>query len=143
MFYGGTGCFHRRKVIYGVPPEPTSDVQQPRMRGEILWRTCTLMPFFSVDNGSIKKIPTAASPWLTLQLHLHSNRLYTFPGSPSYKELQKMFGSSKELIESARSIMSVEMFAAAPAVDLASRIDAAKEVSSCDYEAGTSWGQEV
>jgi len=54
-----------------------------------------------------------------------------------------MFGSSKELIESARSIMSVEMFAAAPAVDLASRIDAAKEVSSCDYEAGTSWGQEV
>lgn len=23
MFYGGTGCFHRRKVIYGVPPPDT------------------------------------------------------------------------------------------------------------------------
>ncbi|PAN38140.1 hypothetical protein PAHAL_7G149800 [Panicum hallii] len=97
MFYGGTGCFHRRKVIYGVPPEPTTDVQQPtRMRG-----------------------------------------------SPSYKELQKMFGSSKELIESARGIISGEMFAAAASADLSSRIDAAKEVSSCSYEAGTSWGQEV
>ena len=55
-----------------------------------------------------------------------------------------MFGGSKELIESARSIMSGEMFAAAaPTADLASRIDVAKEVSSCSYEAGTSWGQEV
>jgi len=99
IFYGGTGCFHRRKVIYGVPPpESATDVRQPtRMRG-----------------------------------------------SPSYKELQKMFGGSKELIESARSIMSGEMFAAAaPTADLASRIDVAKEVSSCSYEAGTSWGQEV
>ncbi|RLM74222.1 cellulose synthase-like protein H1 [Panicum miliaceum] len=98
MFYGGTSCFHRRKVIYGVPPpESATDVQQPtRMRG-----------------------------------------------SPSYKELQKMFGGSKELIESARSIMSGEMFAAAPAADLSSRIDVAKEVSSCSYEAATSWGQEV
>nr|XP_034605289.1 cellulose synthase-like protein H1 isoform X1 [Setaria viridis] len=96
MFYGGTGCFHRRKVIYGVPPESTADVQPTRMRG-----------------------------------------------SPSYKELQKMFGSSRELIESARSAISGELFAAAPMVDLASRIDVAKEVSACSYEAGTCWGQEV
>ncbi|CAO2035026.1 unnamed protein product [Urochloa humidicola] len=98
MFYAGTGCFHRRKVIYGAPPESIADVQlQPtRMRG-----------------------------------------------SPSYKELQKMFGSSKELIESARGTISGEMFAAAPMVDLSSRIDVAKEVSACSYEAGTSWGQEV
>ncbi|CAL5027486.1 unnamed protein product [Urochloa decumbens] len=97
MFYGGTGCFHRRKVIYGVPPESTADVQTTRMRG-----------------------------------------------SPSYKELQKMFGSSKELIESARSTISGEMLAAAPmAHDLTSRIDAAKEVAACSYEAGTNWGQEV
>ncbi|CAN6235004.1 unnamed protein product [Urochloa humidicola] len=96
MFYGGTGCFHRRKVIYGVPPESTTDVQPTRMRG-----------------------------------------------SPSYKELQKMFGSSKELIESARSTISGEMFAAASTADLTSRVDAAKEVAACSYEAGTCWGQEV
>ncbi|CAN6241757.1 unnamed protein product [Urochloa humidicola] len=98
MFYAGTGCFHRRKVIYGAPPASIADIQlQPtRMRG-----------------------------------------------SPSYKELQKMFGSSKELIESTRSTISGEMFAAAPMVDLSSRIDVAKEVAACSYEAGTSWGQEV
>ncbi|KAF8667434.1 hypothetical protein HU200_053122 [Digitaria exilis] len=96
MFYGGTGCFHRRKVIYGVPPESTTDVQPTRMRG-----------------------------------------------SPSYKELQKMFGSSTEFIESARSIISGEMFATAPAVDLSSRVEEAKQVSNCSYEAGTNWGQEV
>ncbi|CAO2042266.1 unnamed protein product [Urochloa humidicola] len=98
MFYAGTGCFHRRKVIYGAPPESIADVQ------------------------------------------LQATRMR---GSPSYKELQKMFGSSKELIESARGTISGEMFAAAPMVDLSSRIDVAKEVSACSYEAGTSWGQEV
>ncbi|KAG2611217.1 hypothetical protein PVAP13_4KG149000, partial [Panicum virgatum] len=95
MFYFGTGCFHRRKVIYGVPPEST-DVQPTRMRV-----------------------------------------------SPSHKELQKMFGSSKELIESVRSTISGEMFVTVPMVDLASRTDVAKEVSASSYEAATSWGQEV
>ncbi|CAL4982655.1 unnamed protein product [Urochloa decumbens] len=95
MFYFGTGCFHRRKVIYGVPPVST-DVQPTRMRV-----------------------------------------------SPSHKELQKMFGSSKELIESARSTISGEMFVTVPTVDLASRTDVAKEVSAYSYEAATSWGQEV
>jgi hypothetical protein len=54
-----------------------------------------------------------------------------------------MFGSSKELIESARSTIAGEMFAAATTIDLASHIDAAKQVSACSYEAGTRWGQEV
>ena len=54
-----------------------------------------------------------------------------------------MFGSSKELIESARSTISGEMFVTVPMVDLASRTDVAKEVSASSYEAATSWGQEV
>jgi hypothetical protein len=55
-----------------------------------------------------------------------------------------MFGSSNELIESARTVISGEMFTTAPQmVDLASRVDVAKEVSTCSYEAGTYWGQEV
>ncbi|GJN27625.1 hypothetical protein PR202_gb15665 [Eleusine coracana subsp. coracana] len=58
--------------------------------------------------------------------------------SPSYKELQKKFGTSKELIESARTIISGDMFAA-QTVDIPSRIEVAKEVSSCSYETGTCW----
>ncbi|TVU14499.1 hypothetical protein EJB05_37973 [Eragrostis curvula] len=91
IFYGGTGCFHRRKVIYGMQP----------------------------DSISPRKIK----------------------GSPSYKELQKNFGSSKEMIESARSIISGDVLAAQKA-DISSRIEAAKEVSTCSYETGTCWGQE-
>uniref|UniRef100_A0A804MG46 Cellulose synthase-like protein H1 n=1 Tax=Zea mays TaxID=4577 RepID=A0A804MG46_MAIZE len=93
IFYCGTGCFHRRKVMYGVPP------------------------------GSGTGATKAAD-------------------SPSYKELQKKFGSSKELIESARSIITSKEAPAAVA-DLTSRVEVAKQVSACSYETGTSWGQEV
>ncbi|KAL6650610.1 hypothetical protein ACP70R_009535 [Stipagrostis hirtigluma subsp. patula] len=95
MFYGGTGCFHRRKVIYGVTPDYTTDIE-PQTR----------------------------------------------KGSPSYKELQKKFGSSKELIESARSIISGDVIAA-PRADISSRIEVAKEVSCSNYEINTCWGQEI
>ncbi|XBI56033.1 hypothetical protein VPH35_037713 [Triticum aestivum] len=92
MFYGGTGCFHRRKVIYGVPPPDT-----------------------------VK---------------------HEMKGSPSYKELQAKFGSSKELIESSRNIISGDLLAR-PTVDLSSRVEMAKQVGDCNYEAGTCWGQEI
>lgn len=92
IFYCGTGCFHRRKVMYGVPP--------------------------GSGTGATKA------------------------DSPSYKELQKKFGSSKELIESARSIITSKEAPAAVA-DLTSRVEVAKQVSACSYETGTSWGQEV
>jgi hypothetical protein len=38
MFYGGTGCFHRRKVFYGTtPPGPIRDVEQPsKIKGKLL-----------------------------------------------------------------------------------------------------------
>ncbi|WVZ85643.1 hypothetical protein U9M48_032543 [Paspalum notatum var. saurae] len=96
FFYGGTGCFHRRKVIYGAPPDSSTDVQLRRVKG-----------------------------------------------SPSYKELQKKFGTSKELIESARSTMSGDIIFAVATGGLSSRIEEAKQVSACSYEAGTCWGQEV
>lgn len=51
-------------------------------------------------------------------------------------------GNQKELIESARSIISGDMLPA-PTVDLSSRIELAKEVSACSYETSTCWGQEV
>jgi len=91
MFYGGTGCFHRRKVIYGMPPPNT-----------------------------VKHEST---------------------GSPSYKELQMKFGNSKELIESSRDIISGDVLAVP--VDMSSRIEMAKRVGTCNYEAGTCWGQEI
>jgi hypothetical protein len=72
------------------------------------------------------------------------HNIQTLADSPSYKELQNKFGRSNELIESARSIISGDMFKAPTVVaDLTSRIEAAKQVSECSYEAGTSWGQEV
>jgi hypothetical protein len=51
-------------------------------------------------------------------------------------------GNQKELIESTRSIISGDMLAV-PIVDLSSRVEVAKEVSACRYEASTCWGQEV
>ncbi|TVU50414.1 hypothetical protein EJB05_01785, partial [Eragrostis curvula] len=92
MFYAGTGCFHRRKAIYGTPPD-------------------------SIRHRKIR-------------------------GSPSYKELQNTLGSSKELIESARSIIYGDTLTPKIA-DIPSRMEAAKEVSACSYETGTCWGQEV
>uniref|UniRef100_A0A0E0DEA4 Cellulose synthase-like protein H1 n=1 Tax=Oryza meridionalis TaxID=40149 RepID=A0A0E0DEA4_9ORYZ len=94
LFYGGTGCFHRTKAIYGIEP----------------------------DSIVIGKEGVA--------------------GSPSYKELQFKFGSSEELKESARSIISGDM-SGEPIVDISSRIEVAKEVSTCNYESGTRWGLEV
>ncbi|GJN02948.1 hypothetical protein PR202_ga20344 [Eleusine coracana subsp. coracana] len=94
MFYSGTGCFHRRKVIYGV---------QPAIR--------------DLEPGNIK-------------------------GSPSYKELQAKLGSSRELVDSSRIIISGNLFSA-PIVNIPCRVEAAKEVSACNYEYHTCWGQEV
>ena len=62
--------------------------------------------------------------------------------SPSDKELQNKFGGSNELIESARSIISGDTFKS-PTTVVADLVEAAKQVSACSYETGTSWGQEV
>jgi hypothetical protein len=68
--------------------------------------------------------------------------ILNLPGSPSYKELQIKFGSSKELIESSRNIISGDVLAI-PEVDISSRVEVAKQVGACNYEAGTCWGREV
>ncbi|KAL5215275.1 hypothetical protein ABZP36_004427, partial [Zizania latifolia] len=92
FFYAGTGCFHRRKVIYGMAPDSI---------------------------GAGRGVTT---------------------GLPSYKELQNRFGSSNELIESARNTISGNQ-SAKPIAN--SRSEVAKEVAACNYEDGTRWGQEV
>ncbi|RLN07508.1 cellulose synthase-like protein H1 isoform X2 [Panicum miliaceum] len=97
IYYNGTICFHRRKVIYGMPPNCTTLVKPRRTKGS---------------------------------------------RSPSWEELQVKLGNLKELVESARSIISGDMLAV-PIVDLSSRIEVAKEVSACSYEARTSWGREI
>ncbi|KAJ1280574.1 hypothetical protein BS78_04G243000 [Paspalum vaginatum] len=92
IYYNGTGCFHRRNVIYGVPPDCTTHVK-PK-------------------------------------------------GSPCCEELKLKLGDQKELIESAMSVISGDMLAA-PVVDWSNGIEVAKEVSACNYEANTCWGQEI
>lgn len=52
------------------------------------------------------------------------------------------FGNSKELIDSSRSIISGDVLARTTA-NMSSRIEMAKQVGACNYEAGTCWGQEV
>jgi hypothetical protein len=65
--------------------------------------------------------------------------LLNLPGSPSYKELQIKFGSSKELIESSRNVISGDMLSQ----DISSCVEAAKQVAAYNYKVGTCWGQEV
>lgn len=72
----------------------------------------------------------------------HETFQFASLGSPSYKELQFKFESSEELKESTRNIISGDM-SGEPIVDISSRIEVAKEVSSCNYESGTRWGLEV
>ncbi|XP_058088287.1 cellulose synthase-like protein H1 isoform X2 [Magnolia sinica] len=91
--YAGTGCFHRRKVIYGgLPP----------------------------DDEEIKKA-----------------------NLNSMKDLQRRFGYSKEFVESVTTIMLGTSEEKLNMRDLSSALKAANEVSGCQYEFNTSWGQEV
>ncbi|XP_037417144.1 cellulose synthase-like protein H1 [Triticum dicoccoides] len=94
IYYLGTGCFHRRKIIYGVAPPSFAAVKHERQ------------------------------------------------GSLTYEDLRTKFGASVELAESARNIYSREI-PLKPMIDISSRIQVAKQVSSCNYETGTHWGQEI
>ncbi|URE38655.1 cellulose synthase-like protein [Musa troglodytarum] len=88
--YMGTGCFHRRKVIYGSPPGPPSIEKR---------------------------------------------------GNLSCEELEMIYGSSFEFVESALQITSG--YGKGSPANLSSRLDAAKNVAACAYELNTSWGREV
>ncbi|KAM3198706.1 hypothetical protein ACQJBY_073710 [Aegilops geniculata] len=94
IFYLGTGCFHRRKIIYGVAPHSFAAVEHER------------------------------------------------EGSLTYEDLRTKFGSSVELVESARNIYSREIPPKAT-IDISSHIQVAKQLSNCNYEKGTHWGQEI
>ncbi|KAK2988613.1 hypothetical protein RJ640_026110, partial [Escallonia rubra] len=89
-FYGGTGCFHRRKVIYGSSPDDA---------------------------------PTG--------------------GKIGDGDMQKRFGKSVELTESATRILSGANIKTDAPESLSSSLEVANEVASCSYEYGTSWGIEV
>ncbi|KAM7271327.1 hypothetical protein ACFE04_030541 [Oxalis oulophora] len=98
MFYSGSGCFHRRKVIYGSWPN------KDKQNGEI---TCSSS---SID------------------------------GKVDDKELLTKFGSSNELIKSARDALNEVI---TYSFDLSSSIEAAYQVASSSYESATSWGSET
>ncbi|MQL76730.1 hypothetical protein Taro_009128 [Colocasia esculenta] len=86
-FYLGTGCVHRRKVIYGAAPNGEFSAQEP--------------------------------------------------------ELERKFGSSRELKESAMEVLMGASKTTLAIKDLSSSVYAAQQVASCTYEFGTSWGEEV
>ncbi|CAL9135347.1 unnamed protein product, partial [Musa textilis] len=96
--YMGTGCFHRRKVIYGSPPGPPS-----------------------IEKRAIKT--------------------YDCAGNLSCEELEMIYGSSLEFVESALQITSG--YGKGSPANLSSRLDAAKNVAACAYELNTSWGREI
>ncbi|MQL94635.1 hypothetical protein Taro_027288 [Colocasia esculenta] len=99
--YAGTGCFHRRKVIYGVAPELEGE-EPAKLRGPKV-------------------------------------------GTPSPQELERRFGRSREMQESAAWIISAGGPSnTTPAVkDLTVKQETAKQVASCAYEVGTCWGREI
>ncbi|XP_038989160.1 cellulose synthase-like protein H1 isoform X2 [Phoenix dactylifera] len=90
-FYGGTGCFHRRKIICSTPR------------------------------------PAGVSKHDEL----------------SYNELQRIYGDSRELIESASHITSGKFRESSCVDDLSSSVEAAKRVASCTYEFNTCWGNKI
>ncbi|XP_008781464.2 cellulose synthase-like protein H1 [Phoenix dactylifera] len=90
-FYGGTGCFHRRKIICS-PPRPAGVSKHDEL---------------------------------------------------SYKELQRIYGDSRELIESASQITSGKIRESSCVDDLSSSVEAAKRVASCTYEFNTCWGNKI
>ncbi|CAN0914442.1 Cellulose synthase-like protein B3 [Linum grandiflorum] len=96
--YGGTGCFHRRKVIYGLCPDDF------RKQGRII------------------------SP-------VHENL--------SEKELLKTFGYSKELAKSAALALKGHNNNQSNTFksSLSDLMEAANQVSGCDYESSTNWGK--
>ncbi|XP_028797092.1 cellulose synthase-like protein H1 [Neltuma alba] len=92
-FYGGTNCFHRRKVIYGRYPD---DIQ--------------------LENE--EKL--------------------------SDKELEQKFGSSKEFVKLAAQAWEGNTYSGSSNVITPSTsLEAAIQVSSCEYEYGTAWGKQV
>uniref|UniRef100_A0A162A5J6 Cellulose synthase-like protein H1 n=1 Tax=Daucus carota subsp. sativus TaxID=79200 RepID=A0A162A5J6_DAUCS len=88
-FYGGTNCFHRRKVIYG------------------------LLPFHKATAGKLTD-----------------------------EDLEKRFGKSNKLKESAEQILSASPHSQRQG-GLSSSVEAAKLVAGCAYEHDTCWGTEV
>lgn len=89
-FYGGTGCFHRRKIIYGSSPD-----------GSLLNEDLAL------------------------------------------EKLEKRFGDSKKLCESAAWCLLGSRSKSNNPSSISSSMEAACTVAGCAYEHGTSWGSEV
>ncbi|ONK58140.1 uncharacterized protein A4U43_C09F8620 [Asparagus officinalis] len=95
-FYGGTGCFHRRKIIYGASPTREECNAHPLLNDEL-----------------------------------------------SYEDVRRIYGNSKELMQSVNEITSKNYFGSSIMGDLHSRIQAGREVASCSYELNTCWGKEI
>ncbi|XP_073099475.1 cellulose synthase-like protein H1 [Elaeis guineensis] len=91
-FYGGTGCFHRRKILYGSAP----------------------------GLAGVSK---------------HYDL--------SDKEPQRIYGDSRELMESASRIISGKIRETSCNNNLSSRVEVAKRVASCSYEFNTCWGKQI
>jgi hypothetical protein len=55
--------------------------------------------------------------------------------------MEMVFGTSKRFVESASKALEGKIFA--PKDNLCNYLEAAKEVSSCEYEDNTAWGKKV
>ncbi|XVF81618.1 hypothetical protein PTKIN_Ptkin15bG0169600 [Pterospermum kingtungense] len=111
-FYMGTGCFHRRKVIYGLWPEDAENkaVNHTSLEGNYKGSFYIKAKCCFVD------------------------RLY---GKLLDDALPKKFGKSKELISSiGQALKGNKGFPN----NLSNSLEAACQVASCSYESGTSWG---
>ncbi|TVU27970.1 hypothetical protein EJB05_19476, partial [Eragrostis curvula] len=58
IYYNGTGCFHRRKVIYGVPPNCTTNVK-PRTKDSLSYKELEMK--FGSQEELIKSVRSVVS----------------------------------------------------------------------------------
>lgn len=126
-FYQGTGCFHRRKVIYGALPKDSLNAEDLKLNGNEVSNWILLF-----KDSKLLRLPKFV-------------QLCCFEGKDpgvTVEDLLKGFGSSKELIRSAAYALEGKLEADSPRC-LSSSLEAAHEVASCTYEYNTDWGNKV
>ncbi|XP_020524403.1 cellulose synthase-like protein H1 [Amborella trichopoda] len=112
--YSGTGCFHRRKAIYGFPPDDS--------KGKCL-------EFFD-----------GIQPHVYLDCNLKYGLPFSGSNEANMEELINRFGYCEELL---RSILGIHLDKAGDTLSFERKVEVAHIVAGCKYENNTYWGHQV
>ncbi|KAA0034798.1 cellulose synthase-like protein H1 isoform X1 [Cucumis melo var. makuwa] len=138
-FYSGTGCFHRRKVLYAQFPHHTIyflDGKFYLLLIQTLIMSLLIKLIINIVQQYFYRINTNIEKFI-------NNRLYR---KASEQELIKTFGYSKTFAKSATYAFkdqNTNTSGYPPKGLLNNNLEAANQVAGCGYEISTSWGSEV